>query len=333
VVVILDEAEAVIGKPGLKTTEGATLRALLAALDGIGRPERGPLTIALTTMPAWYMDAGATRAGRLAPRLELSEPSADERRLLFERAITGVPILGNIDLERLVARTGSWTGAEIAVAVEEAIGRSLIDRTDALRMDLLMEVIGERYVVADEAAGRGLDPEAAARHEAGHAIYASLLWPGRVTSVELNQTGGLTKLADEEMLQHTAAGMRSLAGVYLAGMASDFLLGGHAGLTSAAQSDREQATKLLRSVASVTSPFEPDVLEGDGEQPKGSERMRAAVAASLEREANALYIEVLRDLATRLSAVRSLAAAVLQSPGHNLAGSELTAAIEAALAG
>lgn len=106
----------------------------------------------------------------------------------------------------------------------------------------------------------------------------------------------------------------------------------------AAQSDRETATKLLRSLASATSPFEPEVLEGDGEQPKGSERMCAAVAASVEREANSLYIEVIRDLAKRLSAVRCLAEAVLAeaglaAPGRNLAGAELTAAIEAALAG
>ena len=43
------------------------------------------------------------------------------------------------------------------------------------------------------------------------------------------------------------------------------------------------------------------------------------------------YIEVIRDLAVHLPAVRHLAQAVLGSPGHNLAGAELTAAIEEAL--
>jgi cell division protease FtsH len=331
VVVILDEAEAILGASVLKTTDSPVLRALLAALDGINRPERGPLTIALTTMPAWFMDAGATRAGRLAPRLELSRPNEEERRLLFERAIADVPKAGSIEVDRLVARTGSWTGAEIDTAVEEAISRSLIDGTDALRMDLLMEVITERYVVEDVGRDRGFDPITAAHHEAGHAIYASLIWPGRVASVELNNGGGETKLVDENTLQHTASGMRSLAGVFLAGMASDFLIGGHGGMTRAAQSDRVAATRLLRSIHSVTSPFEPEVLEGGDEAEKGSERMRATIAVDVEREANGLYIEVIRDLAVRLPAVRHLAQAVLASRGHNLAGAELTAAIEAAL--
>jgi len=330
-VVILDEAEAILGSSILKTTDSPALRALLAALDGINRPERGPLTIALTTMPAWFMDAGATRAGRLAPRLELSPPNEEERHVLFERAIADVPKAGSIEVDRLVARTGSWTGAEIDTAVEEAISRSLIDGTDALRMDLLMEVISERYVVEDAGRDRGFDPISAAHHEAGHAIYASLIWPGRVASVELNHSGGETKLVDENMLQHTALGLRSLAGVFLAGMASDFLIGGQGGMTKGAQSDRVAATKLLRSIHSVTSPFEPEVLEGGDHAEKGSERMRASIAVDIEREANGLYIEVIRDLAVHLAAVRHLAQAVLASPGHNLAGAELTVAIEEAL--
>ena len=59
------------------------------------------------------------------------------------------PVAGEIEIERLVARTGMWTGAEITVAVEEAVSRSLIDGTDALVMDVLLEVIAERYVVED----------------------------------------------------------------------------------------------------------------------------------------------------------------------------------------
>jgi hypothetical protein len=91
------------------------------------------------------------------------------------------------------------------------------------------------------------------------------------------------------------------------------------------------ATKLLRSIHSVTSPFEPEVLEGGDHAEKGSERMRASIAVDIEREANGLYIEVIRDLAVPLAAVRHLAQAVLASPGHNLAGAELTVAIEEAL--
>ena len=194
VVVILDEAEAIIGSSILLTTNAGCLRAFLAALDGITRPSRGPLTMALTTLQPMMLDPGATRPGRLAPRLELSHPDAAERRVLFERAVARVPVSGNIDFERLVARTGMWTGAEITVAVEEAVSRSLIDGTDALVMDLLSEVIAERYVVEDGGTERWFDMEVSARHEAGHAIYGHLVWPGQVAAVELRRTGGETRL-------------------------------------------------------------------------------------------------------------------------------------------
>jgi ATP-dependent Zn protease len=331
VVVILDEAEAIIGGTAFPTTDGGCLRALLAALDGMARPSRGPLTIALTTLPHFMLDAGATRAGRLAPRLELSHPDPAERRLLFERAIARVPVSGGIDVERLVARAGGWTGAEITVAVEEAVGRSLIDGTDALTMNVLLEVIAERYVVEDGGDERWCDPEASARHEAGHAIYGHLAWPGRVAAVELKRTGGETRLNDEKAVEHTASGLRSLAGYKLAGMAADFLLGGASEMTSGADTDRAQATQLLRVLHSINSPFEPQVLEGSRDFPRGSERTRAAIAADVERESARLYAEVIRDLAPRIGAIKRLAELILAAPGRALSGAELALALQTAM--
>ena len=315
VVVILDEAEAIIGRTLFPTTDGGCLRALLAALDGIGRPSRGPMTIALTTLEPAMLDPGATRPGRLAPRLELSHPNPSERRSLFERAIARVPVSGEIDVDRLVARTGMWTGAEIAVAVEEAVSRSLIDGTDALVFDVLLEVIAERYVVEDGGDSRWFDLDASARHEAGHAIYGHLVWPGRVAAVELKRTGGETRLDDEKAVEHTASGLRSLAGFKLAGMAADFLLGGASEMTSGADTDRAQATQLLRTLHSINSPFEPQVLEGSRDFPRGSERSRAAIAADIERESSRLYTEVIRDLAPRIGAIERLAALILAASG------------------
>ena len=331
VVVILDEAEAILGRTTFLTTDGGCLRALLAALDGIGRPSRGPLTIALTTLEPVMLDPSATRPGRLAPRLDLSYPNTAERRLLFERAIARVPVLGAIDIDRLVARTGMWTGAEIAVAVEEAVNRSLIDGTDALVLDVLLEVIAERYVVEDGGESRWFDLEVSARHEAGHAIYGHLVWPGRVAAVELKRTGGETRLDDQRAVEHTASGIRSVAGFKLAGMAADFLLGGTSEMTSAADTDRSQATQLLRTLHSINSPFEPQVLEGARDFPRGSERSRAAISTDIERESSRLYTEVIRDLAPRMRAIERLAELIIAAPGHALSGSELSDAIEAAL--
>ena len=170
-----------------------------------------------------------------------------------------------------------------------------------------------------------------ARHEAGHAIYGHLVWPGRVAAVELKRTGGETRLDDEKAVEHTASGLRSLAGFKLAGMAADFLLGGASKMTSGADTDRAQATQLLRVLHSINSPFEPQVLEGSRDFPRGSERTRAAISADIERESSRLYTEVIRDLAPRMAAIERLAELILAAPGRALSGVELRDAIETAL--
>src|SRR5690606_3668854 len=119
-------------------------------------------------------------------------PTAADRRILLERAMAGLPSAGSIDLDKLVERTGGWSGAELAVAVQEACSRSLVDHTDALRMDLLLQVVSERYTVADEEERLPETIGAIAVHEAGHAIYAELVWPGEVGVVKIGRSGGTT---------------------------------------------------------------------------------------------------------------------------------------------
>ena len=44
---------------------------------------------------------------------------------LLDRAIDGLPIVGSLDKDVVVERTGGWSGAEIAVAVEAATAASI----------------------------------------------------------------------------------------------------------------------------------------------------------------------------------------------------------------
>ncbi len=194
-VVILDEAEGLIAKSYRRTDDDA-FRAFLAALDGVSRPEQGPITLGLTTASVSELDEAAIRPGRLAPHLILSRPDAADRAALLERAVAGLPTVGSIDLQQLVDRTSGWSGAELAIAVEEACARSLVDHSDALRIDLLLEVIGERYTVRDQQPPTPDELESWALHEAGHALYAELTWPGQVVDVTIGERGGSTAISD-----------------------------------------------------------------------------------------------------------------------------------------
>ena len=76
--------------------------------------------------------------------------------------------------------------------------------------------------------------------------------------------------------------------------------------------------------------YDGDILERGHDSDVGSERMRAALRATIEGAAADLLAEVVADLAPLRSAIESLAQALLEADDLTLSG--LTAAIEAALA-
>jgi SpoVK/Ycf46/Vps4 family AAA+-type ATPase len=334
VLVLLDEAEALIGHSYTPSLDAAAQSALLAALDGISRPDLGPITVAVTTLPIDQLDEAAIRPGRLAPRLVLEAPGPEERRQLLERAIAGLPVSGELDLDRIVERTADWTGAELASAVEEACSRSLVDHSDAVRQDLLLEVIAERYVIEDPHEDDHDVTERLAVHEAGHALYAYLSFPGGVQSVTLRRHHGVTTLS--EALEHElvdASRIRLLAEVGLAGQAAETIVYGSPGRAAGEGSDKYRATGFLLEVLRTQHPYDPAALESGESSDRGSERMRSGWHAEVEAMAADAYARVLRSLTTHRQALRRFAELLQQAPDQTLSGEQLEAAIEAAIPG
>ena len=338
-IILLDEAERVIAS-GLHGGDEDLGRALAVALDGLGGRDRAPITLALTTFLEYQLSPTLTRPGRLSPRLDLGLPTAAERRILLDRAVEGLPVSGSLDLDLVVQRTGGWTGAEIDVAVEEAMSRSLLGATDALTRDALtmenlLGVVGEHYVIGDPSTRRLRNAHAIARHEAAHAIYAHNHWPGAVAVVSLaGEQPGVTRL-DEDRFEtiNTSAGYRSLAGMALASLACERLFEPDGdGIAAGSAADRAKATEWLRRSQEISLPYDRDILEQGHDSDRGSERMRAALHASIEGAASALLAEVVAELAPLRSAIESLAEAVLAADDLTLSGPDLAAAIEAALA-
>ena len=157
-VILIDEAEGLIGDSDWTSgTDPLAQRALLSALDSIGTPEVGPVTIALTA--ADHLSKAATRPGRLAPRLLLEAPNAADRERILTRAVAGLPGADDLDLPQIIERTSGWTGAELAGLAEEAMTRSLPIATPGLRVgtvvapglrtEIVLAVVAERFVVRD----------------------------------------------------------------------------------------------------------------------------------------------------------------------------------------
>jgi cell division protease FtsH len=334
VVVVLDEAERVVGESYLADAD--CVRALCVALDGLDQPARAPITLALTTASPHQLSPLATRPGRLSPRLDLGLPTADERRILLDRAIDGLPVTGPIDRELFVERTAGWTGAEISLAVEEAMIRSLPSHLDALSPENLLSIVGERYVISDPSRRRILELHARriARHEAAHAIFGTLRFgPGAVGMVSLQgELGGVTRL-DEDLFEGivTATGFRDLAALSLAGLAGESVFYGPAGVSLGSTHDQGEATRWLIRSRDLRLPYDRDVLEQGHESDRGSERMRAALHVAVEDEGTRLLAELIAELAPHRAAIDALADSLLAAEGQALSGVDLTAAIEAAL--
>ena len=332
--VLIDDAELVIGQIWQRSADADALAALLEALDGIDRPAHSPVTVALTTSPIHNLDEAALRPGRLAPRLVLESPSREERKTLLQRLIERRPMSGTIDIEAVVDRTGGWTGAALAGAIDEAMSRSLPDHTDALRQDLLLEVVAERYIVDDEWDDEEDDHtrEVIARHEAGHALYAWLAMPGQVASVTIGRRHGETRLHDG--LERGAATVESLrrhAELALAGTAGELIASGPHWLSEGGHHDRMEATSLLLQVVAITKPYAIEAFEAGQMSDRGSERIRAAWHAEVEALAAEAHANAVRVLAPYDVELRILARTLLDAPEQSLSGDDLETAIQLAL--
>ncbi len=335
VVVLLDEAESIIAAPWQPQADEAKRTAFLAALDGIQRPRRGPITVALTTVRLEQLDEAAIRPGRLAPRLLLERPTAEERLVLLQRLADGLPVQGNLDLAQVAERTTHWTGAELAGAIEDACSRSLRDHSDALRQDLLLQVVAERYDIVDTGEeDTHADMERVAVHEAGHALYAWLRWPGGLASVRVDPRGGATDLLPSVMSRFPdAQQLRRLAELALAGPAAELIVYGAQHGSSGGHRDKARATELLLGVLAIDKPYSVDELESGMSSDRGSERMRAGWHAEVETLAADAQAAAVRLLAQHTRALRPLAEQLLAAPEGVLSGEALETAIDRALPG
>jgi ATP-dependent Zn protease len=199
-------------------------------------------------------------------------------------------------------------------------------------MDLLMEVVDERFTVLDPHPVLPAASRTAAIHEAGHALFGELVWPGRVAVCRLDHTGGRTVLTDELIdAPHDAAELHRLASMSQAGRAAEQLVLGaeHWGIGS--QLDIAAATGYLMDALAAQRHYDIRHLESGSDSDRGSERMRAALHAELEPAAAASFAAALGVLAPHAEAIERLADALLAAPGQVLSGDELRAATRKAL--
>jgi SpoVK/Ycf46/Vps4 family AAA+-type ATPase len=126
-VLFLDEVDALGYKRSqMQSSSMRTLgNQLLAELDGMEGENEGVFILAATNAP-WDVDTALRRPGRLDRTVFVAPPDEPARVSILEYHLRQRPI-ANIDLKRLAAATGQFSGADLAHLCETAAEFAMYD--------------------------------------------------------------------------------------------------------------------------------------------------------------------------------------------------------------
>jgi cell division protease FtsH len=219
-------------------------------MDGF-TPHQDVVVLAATNRPD-VLDKALLRPGRFDRKVYLELPDLPARRAILERHARTIALAGDVDLDRLAARTVGFSGADLKNLINEAAllaGRRQRDRVD---MGLLSTADDKLVLGAERDQGMGDEERRlVAYDESGHALMAWLLPRAdtldKVTIIPRGRALGATEqLPEEERHTFTQSYLKDRIGVMLGGRVAEALL-------KAETLSREQIEGMLgeRSAAPV----------------------------------------------------------------------------------
>ncbi len=322
-IVFIDELDAIGrsrsgtgGISGGSEEREQTLNQILTEMDGF-TPSTDLIVIAATNRPD-VLDKALLRPGRFDRRIAVSSPDRAGRRLILEVHSRNVPLAEDVDLDELAARTPGMAGADLANLVNEAALTAAREHDDEVNSGHFLEALdkillgAERKVMLTEDLRRRT-----AYHEAGHAL-AGMLTPDadpirKVSIIPRGSALGVTLAGPEsDRFSYVDSELNAAIRVLLAGRAAEELVFG--GLTSGAESDLEQLTRLARymvgrwgmspAVGMMT------VLDIDN-RGDASPQSLATLDAEVKRIGDEAYADVLALLGEHRERLDALAEALL----------------------
>jgi cell division protease FtsH len=330
-IVFIDELDAIGRARGGSAGLGGhdereqTLNQILTEMDGFSGTE-GVIVIASTNRPE-VLDTALLRPGRFDRRVTVNPPDQTGRRLILEVHTRGVPLGADVDLDAIASTTPGMVGADLRNLVNEAALTAarrnhdrvlLADFTDSLERIVLG---AERRIVlsADER-------ERTAYHESGHALLG-MLYPGadpvrKISIIPRGRALGVTfQSPTADRYGYTADYLRGRLVGALGGRAAEQLVYGD--MTTGAESDLEQATRIARQMAGrwgMSDRIGPvSVLPGPGDEPTlfpgagaASERTRELVDEEVRRILEECEREALAQLGAHRDQLEALTRALLE---------------------
>ncbi|MDE6583465.1 MAG: ATP-binding protein, partial [Clostridia bacterium] len=124
-IIFIDEMDSLIGKRGVDTHNDKRVNEFLQQIDGVSGRNQNLLLLGATNRP-WDIDSAAMRSGRFSQKIYLPLPDAPARKFMIEKALKGVPVDKDFDVDRVVQQTELYSGADIDELCDRAKDEPLL---------------------------------------------------------------------------------------------------------------------------------------------------------------------------------------------------------------
>ena len=256
-IIFLDEIDAIGRKRGPSFVGGGhdereqTLNAILVEMDGFDTNDQ--VIVIAATNRADILDHALTRPGRFDRQVVVPLPDLKGRLEILRVHARKVKLSPNATLERLARGTPMFSGADLAAIINEAALAATMANKDSIEMVDLEEARDKvRWGRAKKS--RSIDQkerEITAYHEAGHTLVQCLIPDAdplhKVSIIPRGPMGGATfALPEKDRTMFTKRYCMALLQVCFAGRIAEEMFCND--ISSGAQSDIEQATKIARQM-------------------------------------------------------------------------------------
>ena len=257
-IIFIDEIDAVgrhrgAGLGGGNDEREQTLNQLLVEMDGFEANE-GIILIAATNRPD-VLDPALLRPGRFDRQVVVPNPDVMGREKILNVHAKKVPLAPDVNLRTFARGTPGFSGADLANLVNEAAllaarrGKRFVTAKefDDAKDKVLMGAERRSMVMTDE------EKALTAYHEAGHALVGMSV-PGndpvhKATIIPRGRALGMVQyLPERDRYSMTLQQMKARIAMAMGGRVAEELKFGKEMVTSGAQQDIEQATKIARAM-------------------------------------------------------------------------------------
>src|SRR5579863_647985 len=257
-IIFIDEIDAVgrhrgAGLGGGNDEREQTLNQLLVEMDGFEANE-GIILIAATNRPD-VLDPALLRPGRFDRQVVVPNPDVGGREQILRVHMRNIPLAPDVDVKVIARGTPGFSGADLANLVNEAALMAARRNRRTVEMIELEDAKDKVMMGAERRSLAMSDDEkrTTAFHEGGHAIVALNVVGSdpihKATIIPRGRALGMVmRLPERDQLSLTRQKMLADLCVAFGGRIAEELVFGHEKVTTGAQSDIEQATRMARAM-------------------------------------------------------------------------------------